>query len=140
MFTTVQEASERWIAEGKAYKGKLNDWLDTIYIDQKQPETDCPEETRKDMGAYVQEQIIAYNQQGNYAELRQLFPPDNDPMNREGITECVRKVAMLPDGRLVVTLGNWIGRRVYYQYLLCRCQKVIVLAWSATDDLVNSSK
>lgn len=113
MFKSVHEASERWITEGKAYKNKLNDWLDIIYIDKKQPETECPEETRKDMGGYVMEQIVAHNQQGDYSTLRQLFPPDNDPMNWEGVTECVRQVAMLPDNRLVVTVGDWQIRRVY---------------------------
>jgi len=28
------------------FKNKLNDWLDTIYIDEQNPETDCPGETR----------------------------------------------------------------------------------------------
>lgn len=113
MFKTVQEASARWIAEGKAYKGKLNDWLDTLYIDKQRPETDCPAETRKDMSDYVLEQIVAYNQQGNQAALRQLFPPDNDPFNWESIAECVTQVAVLPNDRLAVTVGDWRGRRVY---------------------------
>jgi hypothetical protein len=113
MFKTVHEASERWITEGKSYKAKLNDWLDTVYIDKTQPETECPEETRKDMGEYVKEQIVAHNASGQYELLRQLFPPDNDPMNWEGVTECVRQAVMLSDNRVIVTVGDWQGKRVY---------------------------
>ena len=113
MFKTVKEASDRWITEGKSYKDNLNDWLDIIYMDGKQPETPCPEETRKDMSDYVMEQIFEHNKDGKYDELRQLFPPDNDPMDWEGVTEHVSQVAILPDDRLVVTVANNQGRRVY---------------------------
>jgi WD40 repeat protein len=113
MFNTVKEASERWIAEGKTYKDNLNDWLDIIYMDGKQPETPCPEETRKEMSEYVMEQIVEHNKEGKYTELRQLFPPDNDPMDWEGVAESVIQVAVLPDDRLVVTVRNNEGQRVY---------------------------
>src|SRR5581483_1725608 len=109
MFTSVKEASQRWITEGKSYKARLNDWLDSIYMDKKQPDEPCPEETRGDMAAYVLEQVKAYNEAGNYAELRQLFPPDNDPFDWQSlnITHCISQVTILPDNRLVVTQGQW---------------------------------
>lgn len=113
-FKTPEEASKRWIKEGKAYKDRLNDWLDIIYIDKKQPETPCPEETRQDMAPYVLEQIIAFNEQGKQEELRKLFPPDNDPMNWQGIGACVSKVTILPDNRLVVTVGEWYQEQYSY--------------------------
>jgi hypothetical protein len=114
MFKTVEEASQRWIAEGKAYKDQLNNWLDIIYIDKKQPETVCPEETRKDMAPYVLEQIVAFNEQGKQEELRKLFPPDNDPMDWTNIAACVSQVAILSDNRLVVTVGEWHQERYMY--------------------------
>lgn len=113
-FNTVQDASERWVREGKSYKDQLNDWLDIIYIDKVQPQAPCPEETRQDMADYVLEQIIGHNSNGNYEALRKLFPPDYDPFNWEGLTECVSQVTVLPDNRLVVTIGDWHeDRRVY---------------------------
>lgn len=113
-FKTPQEASARWIAEGKRYKKRLNDWLDIIYIDQKQPEKPCPEETRTDMAPYVLEQIIAFNEQGKQEELRQLFPPDNDPMDWSDIAACVSQVTILSDNRLLVTVGEWYQERYMY--------------------------
>ncbi|WP_146154471.1 hypothetical protein [Chitinophaga ginsengisoli] len=116
MFKTVEEASQRWITEGKAYKDKLNNWLDIIYIDKKQPETSCPEETRKDMAPYVLDQIIAFNEQGKQEELRRLFPPDNDPMDWNGIAACVSQATILPDNRLIVTVGEW--HQEQYMYII----------------------
>jgi WD40 repeat protein len=113
-FKTIQEASGRWKREGRAYKDQINDWLDIIYIDKKDPEQPWPEETRQDMAAYVLGQIEAYNERGEYEALRELFPPDNDPFNWEGLTECVSQVSILADNRLVVTVGAWHDeRRVY---------------------------
>lgn len=114
-FETIEQASERWITEGKAYKNALNDWLDMIYIDQKQPETECPEETRKDMGNYVKDKIIEFNKQGKYKELRALFPPDSDPMNWENLTpEAVIQIAVLPDYRVVATVEKRDRSKVVY--------------------------
>lgn len=110
----IVQASQRWISEGLDYKNRLNDWLDIIYIDSKQPDTPCPEETRKDMFIFVVGQIQQYNNDEKYDELRRLFPPDNDPMNWKNITVCVSQVAMLPDKRLVVTVGEWFGERWLY--------------------------
>lgn len=113
-FKTPQEASARWIEEGKTYKNQLNSWLDIIYIDKKQPEAPCPEETRKEMGPYVLEQIIAFNEQGKYEELRKLFPPDNDPMDWQHIAACVSQVTILSDNRLIVTVGEWHEEQYMY--------------------------
>ena len=113
-FKTPQEASKRWIEEGKAYKNALNSWLDIIYIDGKQPETPCPEETRKDMGEYVLQQILDFNEQGKQDELRALFPPDNDPMNWENIVACVNQVTILSDNRLLVGIGQWHEEKYMY--------------------------
>lgn len=113
-FKTVQEASHRWIAEGKTFKNQINNWLDIIYLDEKQPETECPEETRKDMASYVLNQIVEHNRQGAIPALRELFPPDNDPMNWQGITECVSQVAFLPDNRLAIVVGEWYQNRAVF--------------------------
>lgn len=110
----VNEASERWIREGKAYKNKLNDWLDIIIMDGKRPTEPVPDETRQDMAAYVLEQIKKYNREGNYELLRKLFPPDTDVLKLKDRTECVSKAIMLPNNSLVVNIGNWQqARRVY---------------------------
>ncbi|MDJ1501569.1 hypothetical protein [Xanthocytophaga agilis] len=113
-FASITEASQRWINEGKSFKDKLNNWLDEIYIDKVKPVTPCPEDTRKDMTAFVMDQIYYHNEDGEFDKLRQLFPPDNDPIDWTGITECVSQVVVLPDMRLVATVGDWYEpRRVY---------------------------
>lgn len=111
---SITNVSARWISEGRTYKDNLNNWLDIIYIDKKQPETPCPEETRQDMDAFVKEQIIAFNEAGKYDELRALFPPDNDPMNWQDVTNPVSQVTILADNRLLVTLGQWYQGRLVY--------------------------
>lgn len=113
-FNSVQEASRRWIAEGKSFKDQLNDWLDIIYIDRQNPETPCPEETRKDMGTYVMEQIVEHNRQGNTTALRELFPPDNDPMNWQGVSDCVSQVAFISKNRLGIVVGEWYQNRAVF--------------------------
>jgi hypothetical protein len=113
-FASVEEASRRWIAEGKTYKDSINDWLDIIYIDEQNPSTECPEETRKDMSSYVINQIGKFNDEKKFDELRQLFPPDNDPMNWENLTSCVTQVAILTDNRIVVTINQWYQERWMY--------------------------
>lgn len=112
---SVREASERWITEGKAYKDRLSNWLDIVHIEDDLPPYDWPADTRGDMAEYVRGQIILHNQAGKQAELRQLFPPDNDPMMTwEGVgLECVWQVVMLSDDRLVVTVGDRDAKRVY---------------------------
>jgi hypothetical protein len=113
-FASVEEASARWIKEGKAYKNEINDWLDIIYLDKQNPSTEFPEETRKDMSSYVIEQIGKFNDEKKFDELRQLFPPDNDPMNWEGLTSCVTQIAILPDNRIIVTVNEWYQERWLY--------------------------
>jgi hypothetical protein len=105
VFDSVEAASERWIGEGRAYKKALNDWLDGIYIDRQDPTTPEPTESRQDMAGYVLEQIKAFNHRGEHARLRELFPPDNDPMDWEGRTRAVSQAGFLPDGRIVCTTG-----------------------------------
>jgi len=108
------EASERWIKEGKAYKDQMNEWLDRYYLDHKRFAGRVPEDTRTNMAGYVLEQVIHYNREGKYEELRQLFPPDTVPLNLKGITECVSKVILLSANSLVANIGNWYEeRRVY---------------------------
>ncbi len=113
-FTSVEEASKRWISEGKTYKNSINDWLDIIYLDKQNPTTECPEETRKDMSSYVINQIGKFNDEKKLDELRTLFPPDNDPMNWEGLTSCVTQVAMLSDNKIIVTVNEWHQERWMY--------------------------
>ena len=113
-FKSIEKASERWISEGKKYKNAINDWLDIIYIDKQNPTEECPEETRKDMADYVLDTIVEFNKNKQYDELRLLFPPDNDPINWEGITGCVSQVNILPDNRLIVTINEWHQKRYMY--------------------------
>ena len=104
-FDSPEAASERWIAEGRSYKKALNDWLDGIYIDRQDPSTPEPTESRHDMAGYVLEQVKAFNRSGEHARLRELFPPDNDPMDWEGKVLAVSQAGFLPDGRIVCTTG-----------------------------------
>ncbi|QDH68713.1 WD40 repeat domain-containing protein [Marilutibacter alkalisoli] len=105
VFDSIEAASERWIDEGRAYKKALNDWLDGIYIDRQSPATPEPAESRQDMAGYVLEQIRALNHRGEHARLRELFPPDNDPMDWDGKVWAVSQAAFLPDGRIACTIG-----------------------------------
>lgn len=110
----VNEASERWIKEGKAYKDKINNWLDSIMLDGKRPATPPPDDTRQDMAAYVLEQVKQYNRAGDYETLRRLFPPDTSIMELKGRTEHVSQALLLPDHSLIVNIGHWQqSRRVY---------------------------
>lgn len=106
----IKEASERWISEGKAYKSAVNKWIDKIHIEDTLPEEDCPEETRTDMAEYVLGQLKIYNHTGKQVEFRELFPPDNDPLKdilyEQNRWEEIRKVAFLPDDRIVVKFGD----------------------------------
>ncbi|KQO28632.1 hypothetical protein ASF10_22665 [Flavobacterium sp. Leaf82] len=104
------EASERWKKEGSEYKKDINEWLDIIYIQKENPTTECPEETRKDMGDYVLEQLIEYNKNGKHKEFRELFPPDNDPLSDildKPMWYKVRKVAILDDNTILAKLGDY---------------------------------
>jgi len=113
-FNSVNEAAERWIQEGKLYKEQMNDWLDMYLIDRIRPTISLAEQTRTDMADYVLQQVINYNREGNYEQLRQLFPADTDPLNLKNMAECVSKVVLLPNNTLVVNMGNWQEtRRVY---------------------------
>ncbi|MDR2920425.1 MAG: hypothetical protein LBV72_13815 [Tannerella sp.] len=107
----LKKASERWIREGKIFKDEINAWLDIIYIDGEDTDTECPEETRKDMAGYVLEQLVKFNEEGKHKEFRELFPPDNDPLGNDvlnnGSWYSIRKVAMLSDGRVLAKLGNY---------------------------------
>ncbi|MCF7223633.1 hypothetical protein [Marilutibacter chinensis] len=105
MFASVEAASRRWIDEGRACKKALNDWLDVIYIDRQNPSTPEPAETRGDMAGYVLEQIKAFNRRGEQARLRELFPPDNEPMDWRDATRAVSQAGFLPDGRIACTVG-----------------------------------
>jgi len=110
----VNEASERWIRESKAYKDKLNDWFDTIQMEGRRPTEPIPEDTREDMAAYVLEQIKKYNREGNYELLRKLFPPDTDVLRLKDRTEHVSQAIPLSDNSLIVNIGKWQeARRVY---------------------------
>ncbi len=117
-FDSVDEASERWIREGKIFKDNINDWLDIMYIDDKQPEDPCPEETRRDMGPYVLRQIEEFNSKGEHSKLRELFPPDYDPFRDEygqDFTKCITKVTLLPDERIVAKVGQfWEDEQICY--------------------------
>ena len=113
-FDSPEAASARWIAEGRSYKKALNDWLDGIYMDGQDPTTPEPTETRLDMAGYVLEQIKAFNSRGEHARLRELVPPDNDPMDWRDTTRAVSQAAFLPDGRIACTVGMpHEPRRVY---------------------------
>ncbi|KQB42636.1 hypothetical protein [Flavobacterium aquidurense] len=106
----LQEASDRWKKEGTEYKTAINEWLDIIYIQKENPTTECPEETRKDMGDYVLEQLIEHNNNGKHKEFRDLFPPDNDPLSDildDSMWYKVRKVAILDDNRIIAKLGDY---------------------------------
>lgn len=112
----LKNASARWIQEGQEFKKAINKWLDTIYVDRKNPTEDCPEETRKDMAAYVISELIEFNKQGKHQEFRELFPPDNDPLldeiNSSGRWYNINKVCMLSDGSIIVKIGHsyeWEG-------------------------------
>jgi WD40 repeat protein len=112
----IEEASKRWIAEGLAYKNNLNDWLDQIYIHNKQPEMPCPEETRKDMAEYVLEKLAEYNAAGKQEEFRALFPPDHDPFDWDKLhPACISQVTILDDGRIIATINQWYQNRFIYQ-------------------------
>lgn len=115
-FNSVTEASERWIREGKAYKDAINAWLDVIYLEKRKQEDPEPTETRKDMAAYVLDQIVAFNEKGEHEKLRKLFPPDFDPFVDEfekEFTHCVYKVMLLPDDRIVCLSGDWNNKQSY---------------------------
>ncbi len=108
----LKKASERWIREGKAFKDSINSWLDIIYVDKDEPDTECPEETRKDMAEYVLEQLVKFNEEGKHKEFRELFPPDNDPLGNDILNNSyrwcsIRKVAMLADGRVLTKIGDY---------------------------------
>lgn len=109
---TIEDASKRWIQEGLDYKKKLNDWLDLIYIEEKNPETDCPEETRQDLAEFVTEKLIEYNKQNRSAEFRKLFPPDYDPFDWSQMhVACVSQATILNDNRIVATMNQWHQER-----------------------------
>jgi len=118
MKNQLLEASTRWKEEGQTFKNALNDWLDIIYLHNEDPDTDCPEETRKDMARLVLAAIKHYNEQGQYRELRELFPPDSEPVSQflaeAEIGEAVRKVAYLPDGRILVKIGDYYQKQAVY--------------------------
>jgi len=113
-FSSVEEASKRWIEEGKKYKNGVNDWLDIIYMDKQQPTEACPEETRKDMSSYIFDKIQEYNNTKKIDELRVLFPPDTDPLDLNQKAACVSKVLLLDDDRIVTTINDWYQERLVY--------------------------
>lgn len=88
--------------------------MDIIYIGGASPSEPCPEETRKKMSSYVLEKIAEYNESEKYEELRLLFPPDYDPINWEGISNCVSQVSILQDNRLIVNVNEWHKKRLVY--------------------------
>ncbi|QLC65917.1 hypothetical protein LPB248_06345 [Flavobacterium sp. LPB0248] len=110
MDAQLKQASERWKKEGKEFKTSINKWLDKIYIEKQNPTTECPKETRKDLGEYVLENLIEYNNLGKYEEFRELFPPDNDPLsdiipNLRSYT--IKKVAILENSIILAKLGDY---------------------------------
>ncbi len=112
----IENASKRWIEEGKIYKDAINAWLDVIYLEQKSPEDPEPKETRTDLAAFVRDQIIALNASGEHEKLRALFPPDNEPFGslyEEEFTQVVFDVLYLPDSRILATVGGWNSKQVY---------------------------
>lgn len=102
---TIKQLSERWINDGLAFKTSINKWLDNMYIHKIKNETACPEETRKDMSDEVKKVIIQYNKEGRQKELRELFPPDSDPMDWRENT-AISQIAFLPDNSLVLVTGQ----------------------------------
>ena len=113
-FSSDAEASKRWKEEGLHYKNSLNDWLDIIYMDGENPTTPCPEETRKDMDEYIVDKIGEYNENEKFDELRELFPPDVEPIDLQEIGVCLSKVLLLKDNRIVVTVNEWYQNRIVY--------------------------
>src|SRR6476469_2285728 len=78
---SLDEASARWIREGRALSSALNAYVQRIYEVGHEEAGVEPAETRKDLADYVREQLVALNAEGKFREARLLFPPAYEPFD-----------------------------------------------------------
>lgn len=111
----MEEASKRWIEEGRAFKTALNAWLAEIYAGNK-PSEDEPEDTREDMGEQVLKYARQLTEEGRADDLRRMFPPAHEPFDYDEIDPDgvqTGQLLLLKDGRVVTTVYTDEGRRTY---------------------------
>ncbi len=101
-FASIDEASARWVKEGRAFSTALNAYVDRVYavgVNKAGPE---PSDTREDMADYVREQLAALNAKGEHRRARELFPPAYEPFTYEPLGREVNQIKRLADGRTIV--------------------------------------
>ncbi len=111
----MEEASKRWIEEGRAFKTALNAWLAEIYAGNK-PSTDEPEDTRDDMADQVLQYARQLTKEGRADDLRRMFPPSHEPFDYDEIDPHgvqSEQLLLLKDGRVVATVYTDEGRKTY---------------------------
>ena len=105
-FASVEEASERWNREGRAFMDALNGFVSRIYsvgINKAGPE---PSDPREDMAEYVRQELARLNAAGEHARARALFHPAYEPFEYEGVGRRIEQITRMNDGRTVMRVES----------------------------------
>ncbi len=78
-FTSIEEASRAWRAEGERFTSGLNRWLEELYASDDPPGWEEPTHDREDLQRGFLEGVAALNAQGQSA--RELFPVFHDAID-----------------------------------------------------------
>jgi hypothetical protein len=115
-FASVDEASSRWRDEGVRYKRAVNDYVRRIYEVGYEAAGEEPKETREDMADYVLSQIESFNARGDFASLREKFPPAYEPFGSkyEELSRSVEDVFLIGGGRVACRVGDALDSRNAY--------------------------
>jgi photosystem II stability/assembly factor-like uncharacterized protein len=105
-FASIEEASARWIKEGRAFMTALNAYVDRVYAVGVNKAGQEPSETREDMADYVRERLVELNAKGEHRRARELFPPAYEPFDYERLGEPIRQLARLADGKTLMMVNN----------------------------------
>ena len=103
----LDELSQQWIEESKAYVRSINAYVDKGLTEGWDTVGDEPEDTREALAEQVLHFIREFNRGGNIAALRSKFPPASDPFHKyikEG-GQGLSSVSLLDDGRILVRIG-----------------------------------
>ncbi len=96
----LEKASKRWIDEGIQYYDALNAYVAQFYTDEAPKLSEEPEETRKDMAAFVQRAAVQLNREKRFDDLRRMFPPSYEAFEYEDIGRTIQPALYVDDGVL----------------------------------------
>ncbi len=108
----LARASSRWIDEGKKYYEALNAFVAQFYReDGEEPAlSEEPEETRKDMAAFVQRAAVQLNREKRFADLRRMFPPSYEAFEYENIGKTIQPALYMDDGSILARVDGVVHR------------------------------